>query len=150
MMRNLDDHAENDAEAVEAERTGRTNAARAVGRGQNQTPTRWDSIGEGGEGLDELQGLYASDATPPVDLAERGADSSASTIGSPTQSSTAITPELWDKLEALEGETIETPKGEPFRLIVRARGTRHGQPARWRTRVGHLCSGARAGVASGE
>jgi len=124
MMRNLDDHAENDAEAVDAERTGRTNAARAAADGQNQAPGRWDAIGEGGEGLDELQGLYAADATPPVDLAERGAVSSASTIGSPRQTSTAITPEHWDKLEALEGETIETPKGEPFRVIVVARGER--------------------------
>ena len=123
-MGNLDDHGENDAEAVDAERTGRTNAARAAADGQNQAPGRWDAIGEGGEGLDELQGLYAADVTPLVDLAERGAGSSASTIDSPTQAPTAITPEHWDKLEALEGETIETPKGEPFRVIVVARGER--------------------------
>src|SRR5688500_6871923 len=59
-----DGEQESDAEAVAAERTGRTNTARdmTADPGQGSAPGRWDSIGETGEGLDELQGLYAADA----------------------------------------------------------------------------------------
>jgi hypothetical protein len=60
-----DGEPESDADAVAAERTGRTNTARDMLSGSEQEPPpgRWDSIGEPGEGLDELQGLYAADAT---------------------------------------------------------------------------------------
>ena len=58
------DELESDAEAVAAERTGRTNTARDMKTGSEQAPSgRWDSIGEPGEGLDEMQGLYSADAT---------------------------------------------------------------------------------------
>jgi hypothetical protein len=33
-----------------------------------------------------------------------------------------MTPALWNQLMALEGQTIETPKGEPFRVIAVTRG----------------------------
>src|SRR4051794_394870 len=60
-----EEELENDAEAVDAERTGRTNTAREMtANAEEEPPTgRWDSIGEPGEGLDELQGLYAHDAS---------------------------------------------------------------------------------------
>ena len=68
------DQQERDAKAVAAERTGRTNTARDMvsGADQGPPPGRWDSIGEPGEGLDELQGLYAADATGQEQLPERG------------------------------------------------------------------------------
>ena len=64
------DEQESDAEAVAAERTGRTNAAHDMlsGPEQGPPPGRWDSIGEPGEGLDELQGLYAADTTAEEQL----------------------------------------------------------------------------------
>jgi hypothetical protein len=110
-----------DAEAVAAERSGRTNTARDMlaGPEQGPVPGRWDSIGEPGEGLDELQGLYATDASTRDQLPEHGEEP---TAADPSLSATAITPELWNQLAALEGLTIETPKGEPFRVIAVARG----------------------------
>ena len=44
------------------------------------------------------------------------------TAGSRITAPCATTPELWDQLAALEGQTIETPKGEPFRVIAVTRG----------------------------
>ena len=119
-----DDQQESDAKAVAAERTGRTNAARdmASGAEQGPSPGRWDSIGEPGEGLDELQGLYAADATGQEQLRERGDESSPATHGSATPAVTTNAAELWDRLMALEGQTVETPKGEPFRVIAIERG----------------------------
>jgi hypothetical protein len=119
-----DDQQESDAKAVAAERTGRTNAARdmASGTEQRPTPERWDSIGEPGEGLDELQGLYAADATGQEHLPERGEEPSPATDRSATPTATANAAELWDRLIGLEGRTIETPKGEPFRVIAIERG----------------------------
>jgi hypothetical protein len=110
---------ESDAEAVAAERTGRTNAAREMttSPGQESPPGRRDSIGEPGEGLDELQGLYTDDAPARDHLPERDAESTAAT-GSHRSAANAITPELWDQLRALEGKTVETPKSEPFRVIA--------------------------------
>src|SRR5687767_14881629 len=69
-----DGELESDAEAVAAERTGRTNTAREMtdSPGQESAPGRWDSIGEPGEGLDELQGLYAADAKSQDQLPEHG------------------------------------------------------------------------------
>jgi hypothetical protein len=115
-----DGERESDTEAVAAERTGRTNAARDVASGTEQEPPlgRWDSIGEPGEELDELQGLYAADATGQEHLPERGEAPSPATDRSATPAVTTITAELWDRLLALEGQTIETPKGEPFRVIA--------------------------------
>jgi hypothetical protein len=117
-----------DAEAVAAERSGRTNTARDMTSGAEPGPPpgRWDSIGEPGEGLDELQGLYAADATGQEQLPERGDEPSPATGGSGSTSpaATTITPSLWDQLMALEGQTIETPKGEPFRVIAVSRGER--------------------------
>jgi hypothetical protein len=121
-MHNLFDKNENDAEAIDAERSGRTNAARDAAAGRGPGPGRWDSIGEGGEGLDELQGLYAADAPTRDQLAERGPEAVAPPIGASARSSTAITPVLWDRLMALEGATIETPKGEPFGVKAISRG----------------------------
>ena len=120
-MYDLSDEKENDAEAVDAERTGRTNAARVGADASGSVPGRWDSIGEGGEGLDELQGLYGADAATRDQFVERGRESSPATTGSPSQSD-AITPVLWDRLLTLEGETVETPKGEPFAVKVVSRG----------------------------
>jgi hypothetical protein len=119
-----DDQQESDAKAVAAERTGRTNAARdmASGTEQRPTPERWDSIGEPGEGLDELQGLYAADATGQEHLPERGEEPPPATGGSATPAATANAAELWHQLMALDGQTIETPKGEPFRVIAIERG----------------------------
>ncbi len=114
---------ENDAEAVAAERTGRTNTARdmtAVPE-QGPPPGRWDSIGEPGEGLDELQGLYAADAATRDQLPEQGEEPSPATTDQPPPDA-AITPAHWDQLLALEGQMIETPKGEPFRVIAVTRG----------------------------
>jgi len=115
---------ESDAEAVAAERTGRTNAARdmASGAEQGPQPGRWDSIGESGEELDELQGLYAADATGQEQLPERGDEPSPATDGSATPAASTIPAEFWDQLMTLEGQTIETPKGEPFRVIAVRRG----------------------------
>ena len=112
-----------DAEAVAAERTGRTNTARdmTADLGQGTLPGRWDSIGEPGEGLDELQGLYTADAPTQDQLPEQGEEPSPATIDQPPPDAT-ITPALWDQLMALEGQTIETPKGEPFRVIAVTRG----------------------------
>ncbi len=112
-----------DAEAVSAERTGRTNTARDMLSGSEQEPPpgRWDSIGEPGEGLDELQGLYAADASDQEQLPERGDEPSRATGGSASPAATTTTPALWDQLTALEGQTIETPKGEPFRVIAVSR-----------------------------
>jgi hypothetical protein len=113
-----------DAEAVAAERTGRTNTARDMSADPDQGPApgRWDSIGEPGEGLDELQGLYAADAATRDQLPEPGEEPSSATIDQPSSSATTITPVPWEQLAALEGQTIETPKGEPFRVIAVARG----------------------------
>jgi hypothetical protein len=120
-----EEQQESDAEAVAAERTGRTNTARDMASGSSQAPpARWDSIGEPGEGLDELQGLYAADATGEEQLPERGDEPSPATSGSASPAATAITPALWDKLSALEGQTIETPKGEPYRVTAVSRGER--------------------------
>ena len=122
VVHHLFDENESDVEAVAAERSGRTNTARdmtaAVERGP--APGRWDSIGEPGEGLDELQGLYAADAATREQLPERG-DEPSTTSGSDPVSGT-ITPVLWDQLSALEGAIVETPKGEPFRVTAVARG----------------------------
>jgi hypothetical protein len=121
-----DGEQESDAEAVAAERTGRTNTARDMVSGPEPGPPpgRWDSIGEPGEGLDELQGLYAADATGQEQLPEREDEPSPATSGSASPAATTITAELWDQLTALEGQTIETPKGEPFRVITVERGER--------------------------
>jgi hypothetical protein len=119
MMHNDSDEKEreSDAEAVDAERTGRTNTARdMIASGEEERPSgRWDSIGEPGEGLDELQGLYTNDASTRDHLPERG-DKSTSAPGSDRPAANAITPILWNQLMALEGRTVETPKGEPFRV----------------------------------
>ena len=116
--------SEQDAEAVAAERTGRTNTARDMTAGPEQEPVpgRWDSIGEPGEGLDELQGLYAKDAAIRDQLPERGDQPSPATTDQPSPSAAATTPELWNQLAALEGRTVETPKGEPFRVKAVMRG----------------------------
>ena len=112
------DEQKSDAEAVAAERTGRTNAAHDMLSGTEQGPPgRWDSIGEPGEGLDELQGLYAADATGQEQLPERGDESPPATDGSAFPGGTTFTSSLWDQLIALDGQTIETPKGEPFRVM---------------------------------
>jgi hypothetical protein len=119
-----DGEGESDTEAVAAERTGRTNAARdmASGTEQGPPPGRSDSIGEPGEELDELQGLYAADATGQEHLPERGEEPPPATGGSATPAATANAAELWHQLMALDGQTIETPKGEPFRVIAIERG----------------------------
>jgi hypothetical protein len=121
-----EDQQESDAEAVAAERTGRTNIARDMVSGSEQGPPpgRWDSIGEPGEGLDELQGLYAADASNQEQLPERRDESSPATVGFASPAATTITSALWDQLMALEGHTIETPKGEPFRVMAVERGER--------------------------
>ena len=121
IMHDRFDKKENDAEAVDAERSGRTNAARAAGDERGPVPARWDSIGEGGEGLDELQGLYATDASAQDQFVERERESSPDMTGSSLPSD-VITPALWDRLSALEGETVETPKGEPFGVKAVSRG----------------------------
>ncbi len=115
---------EPDAEAVAAERSGRTNAARdmTADPGQGTLPGRWDSIGEPGEGLDELQGLYVADAATRDQLPEQGEEPSPATIDQQPPPGATITPALWNQLVALEGQTIETPKGEPFRVIAVTRG----------------------------
>src|SRR5829696_8226691 len=80
IMKNRFDDTGNDAEAVEAERTGRTNAARPSAGERSPVPARWDSIGEGGEGLDELQGLYAADSSSKDQFVERGQGPAPATI----------------------------------------------------------------------
>jgi hypothetical protein len=119
MMHNVfdDDERESDAEAVDAERTGRTNAAREMTDSPRQEapPGRWDTVGEPGEGLDELQGLYANDASPREHLPEQGDEPTNATVARPPAAN-AATPALWDQLKVLEGQTVETPKGEPFRV----------------------------------
>lgn len=114
---------ESDAEAVAAERSGRTNAAReiAASPGQAPPPGRWDSVGEPGEELDELQGLYANDAATRDHLPEQG-DESTTATESRLSTASAVTPALWHQLMALEGRTVETPKGEPFRVLAVASG----------------------------
>lgn len=114
------DEQERNAEAVAAERTGRTNTAHDMlsGPEQGPPPGRWDSIGEPGEGLDELQGLYAADATGQEQLPERGDEPPTATDGSAFPGATTFTSSLWDQLMALDGHTIETPKGEPFRVLA--------------------------------
>ena len=123
-MDNLFSEKESDAEAVAAERTGRTNTARdmTTGSEQGSAPGRWDSIGEPGEGLDELQGLYAADAASPEQLPEQGEDPSPATIDQQLPPGAEITSALWDQLSALIRQTVETPKGEPFRVISVTRG----------------------------
>jgi hypothetical protein len=118
------DAGTSDAEAVTAERTGRTNTAHDMTAGPDQGPVpgRWDSIGEPGEGLDELQGLYANDAAIQDQLPERGDQPSPATTDQPSPSAAATTPELWNQVAALEGRTVETPKGEPFRVKAVRRG----------------------------
>jgi hypothetical protein len=113
------DEQERNAEAVAAERTGRTNAAHDMlsGPEQGPPPGRWDSVGEPGEGLDELQGLYAADATGQEQLPERGDESPPAADGSAFPGATTFTSSLWDQLMVLDGQTIETPKGEPFRVM---------------------------------
>jgi hypothetical protein len=108
---------EPDAEAVDAERTGRTNAAREMtdSAAQERPPGRWDTVGEPGEGLDELQGLYANDASTREHLPEQGYEPTTATVAH-LPAANAITPALWDRLRALERQTVETPKGEPFRV----------------------------------
>jgi hypothetical protein len=117
------DAEQSDAEAIAAERTGRTNTARDMiaAPDQGATPGRWDSIGEPGEGLDELQGLYAADAPARDQLPEQGEVPPPATIDQSLPEDT-ITPALWEQLMALEGQTIKTPKGEPFRVIAVTRG----------------------------
>jgi hypothetical protein len=117
---------ESDAEAVAAERTGRTNTARDMVSSPEQEPPpgRWDSVGEPGEGLDDLQGLYAADASEQEQLSERGDEPSPATSGSASPAATTVTNALWDQLTTLKGRTIETPKGEPFRVIGITRGER--------------------------
>jgi hypothetical protein len=115
---------ENDAEAVDAERSGRTNTARDAAAELGPVPGRWDSIGKGGEGLDELQGLYAADTPTRDQLAERGPEVAPRPSDVSAPSSTEMTPVPWDRLMALEGATIETPKGEPFGVKAVSRGER--------------------------
>jgi hypothetical protein len=119
MMHNDSEEKESepDAEAVDAERTGRTNTARDMtASGEEELPSgRWDSIGEPGEGLDELQGLYTNDASTRDYLPERGDEQPAATE-SHRPAADPVTPILWDQLAELEGRTVETPKGEPFRV----------------------------------
>ena len=126
VMRHLSDattdEEETDAEAIDAERTGRTNAARDAATGHGPVPGRWDTIGEDGEGLDELQGLYASDASTSEHLAEQESRTSPDRTESSAQRATTITPKLWDLLTTLAGQTIETPKGEPFGVTDVSRG----------------------------
>jgi hypothetical protein len=119
-----DGERESDTEAVAAERTGRTNAVRDMvsGTEQGAPPGRWDSIGEPGEELDELQGLYAADATGQEHLPERGEEPSPAADEFATSAAPTDAAELWNRLIALEGQTIETPKGEPFRVIAIERG----------------------------
>jgi hypothetical protein len=120
-----EERPESDAEAVAAERTGRTNTAREMtpSAGQEPAPGRWDSIGEPGEGLDELQGLHANDGLNRDYLPERGDEAASETeFGLPT--AIELTPALWEQLAALEGQTIETPKGEPFRVKAVSSGER--------------------------
>jgi hypothetical protein len=119
------DQRESDAEAVDAERTGRTNAAREMtdSPGQQPPPGQSDRVGEPGEGLDELQGLYANDSSPREHLPEQGDEPKTATVAHPPAAN-SNTPALWDKLKVLERQTIETPKGEPFR--VKAGTSREG------------------------
>src|SRR5918997_75773 len=44
------------------------------------------------------------------------------TGGTSSSAATTITAALWDQLMALEGQTTETPKGEPFRVTAVTRG----------------------------
>jgi len=113
-----------DAEAVAAERTGRTNAARDMVSGPEQGPPpgRWDSVGEPGEGLDELQGLYTADAAGQEQLPERGDEPSPASGGSASSTASTFTSPLWDQLMTLQGQTIETPKGEDFWVMAVTRG----------------------------
>jgi hypothetical protein len=122
VMHDLFGEQENEAEAVDAERSGRTNTARDDAGRAGRTPGRWDSIGEGGEGLDELQGLYAADAAARDYLAEQRPEADSDTTRPPSPVATGITQTLWDRLNALSGETVETPKGEPFALKDVSRG----------------------------
>jgi hypothetical protein len=114
---------ESDAEAVDAERTGRTNTASEMTASPEAEPplARWDSVGEPGEGLDELQGLYATDASTRDYLPEHG-DEPTSTTEAHLSAANAITSGLWGQLMSLEGKTVETPKGEPFRVKAVASG----------------------------
>jgi hypothetical protein len=119
MMHNVcdGDERESDAEAVDAERTGRTNAAREMTDSPGREPPsgRWDTVGEPGEGLDELQGLYANDASTREHLPEQEDEPTNATVAH-RPADNATTPALWDHLKVLEGQTVETPKGEPFRV----------------------------------
>jgi hypothetical protein len=119
-----DGEQESDAEAVATEHTVRTNTARDMTPvpEQGSVPGRWDSIGEPGEGLDELQGLYSADATSRDQLPEHGDEPT--TTGDLSPSAATITSSLWGQLMALEGRTVETPKGEPFRVKAVTRGER--------------------------
>jgi hypothetical protein len=118
-----EDEPETDAEAVDAERTGRTNAAREMTATTEEvlSSSRLVSIGEPGEGLDELQGLYANDAPTRDHLPEQGDDKTTAT-GSHRPAANPFSPSLWNQLMALEGRTVETPKGEPFRVNAVASG----------------------------
>ena len=117
--------SESDAEAVAAERTGRTNTARDMTESAGKEPPlgRWDSIGDPGEGLDELQGLRATDEANRDHLSDDGRKpASEATPGLPGE--VGIPPGLWQRLAALEGQTIETPKGEPVRVLAVTAGER--------------------------
>lgn len=110
------------ADTVIAERAGRTNSARGAAEGHGREPGPWDSIGENSEGLDDLQGHFATDASPRIHLAALDAESPPFTSGPPAHPGIPITPALWDRLAALSGRTLETPKGEPFAVNDMKRG----------------------------
>ena len=115
---------EDDREAaMRRERLGRTNAERDRASGRSAAPGRWDWAGDDGEGLDELQDRYAPDAEQP-DPAEQEVARADGRRGDPE-------PEpgrwpapvaLWDRLVALEGRTVRTAKGEPFKVAAVERG----------------------------
>jgi hypothetical protein len=116
----IDGEQESDAKAVAAERSGRTNTDRDMlsGSEQGPSPGRWDSIGEPGEGLDELQGHYSADASGQEQLPERGDEPSPAVSEPASPVAATITSAHWDQLTELEGQTVETPKGEPFRVVA--------------------------------
>jgi hypothetical protein len=116
------DNESDDDAAVRAQREGRTNAVRDMAAGRGPAPGRWDSIGEGGEGLDELQGLYAADVSKREHLAASGPGAPSSPPGPSPASEKPLTGPLWDRVLALVGERIETPKGEPFAVLAAKRG----------------------------
>ena len=68
-----------------------------------------------------MQGLYAADASARDQLPEQGEEPSLTTSDR-FSGRDHDHPCLWDQLMALQGQTIETPKGEPFRVIAVGRG----------------------------